>query len=57
MEIEIVTGSDGITHRIILPMKQEVRAGEVITDHNGIDYKVVVSVNWQTHIELFVEKV
>lgn len=45
------------THHIILSADQELNAGDVITDCDGVEYDVLIVVNWQTHKEAFLRKV
>ena len=44
------------THHIILSAEQELNAGDIITDCDGAEYNVLISVNWQTHREAFLRK-
>lgn len=45
------------THHMILSADQELNAGDIITDCDGVEYDVLVVVNWQTHKEAFLRKV
>ena len=45
------------THHIILPADQELNSGDIITDCDGAEYDVLISVNWQTHREAFLRKI
>jgi len=45
------------THHIILSADQELNAGDIITDYDGAEYDVLISVNWQTHREAFLRKI
>jgi len=44
------------THHIILAEDQVINSGDVVTDYDGVNYDVLLSVNWQTHKEAFMKK-
>jgi len=45
------------THHIILSADQELNAGDIVTDYDGAEYDVLISVNWQTHREAFLRRI
>ena len=45
------------THHIIVAANQVINAGDVVTDYDGVNYMVLLSVNWQTHKEAFLKKI
>lgn len=44
------------THHIILSAEQEINSGDVVTDYDGANYDVLLSVCWHTHKEAFLRK-
>jgi hypothetical protein len=45
------------THHIIVTADQIINAGDVVTDYDGVNYDVLLSVDWQTHKEAFLRKI
>lgn len=45
------------THHMIVSANQEINAGDMVTDYDDVDYDVLLSVNWQTHKEVFLRKI
>jgi hypothetical protein len=45
------------THHMIVSADQVINAGDIVTDYDDIDYDVLLSVNWQTHKEVFLKRI
>ena len=45
------------THHMIMSANQDIDSGDIVTDYDDVDYDVLLSIDWQTHKEVFLRKI